>query len=73
MIKIEWSNERLIRAMKMLLYFSAVLPQSFMNFYASNQELQEKIVFCNEPKLLKKPKSKNALKYMKAFNSDPQW
>ena len=43
-LKMDWSNERLLRAMKMLIYFSEVLPLQFINHYKDSNVIYEMLL-----------------------------
>ena len=50
--KIDFANERLIRALKLIVYFSVVLPGTFMSYY-QNDDVFQKIIFHREDKFNK--------------------
>ena len=64
--KLEYANNRLIRALKLLVYFSVVLPGAFMSYY-KNEELYQDVIFNNEHYLDKKRDSKKAKKFIAEF------
>ena len=58
--------------MKLLLYFSVVLPKAFMNQYKSF-EVFEEILFINEEALKKNKSGNKAQKFLNTFKDDPEW
>lgn len=40
-VKVDWSDERMNRALRMLIYFSEVLPVSFINHYKESDVIYE--------------------------------
>lgn len=59
-MRVECANERLIRAMKLLIYFSEMLPLWFMNHYMDTDTMYQ--VLLGRKAVLDKPKLKNSSK-----------
>ena len=70
--KLEYANDRLVRALKLLLYFSVVLPAAFMNYY-EDDPVYDFVVFHNEDYLKKYRTGKKAAAYLQKFKEDPEW
>ena len=72
--KVEYANQRLIRALKLIVYFSVVLPPAFMRYYQED-EIHHDIVYCNENKFdsTNKRNSKKGQAFLQKFMNDPEW
>ena len=71
-LRLDYENARLIRALKLLVYFSVVLPGTFMNYYENDDVFQD-IVYSNEEYFNLNRNGKKAQAHLQKFKKNPKW